>query len=149
MAHNYAREKRRFDAEWKRKELWYRKEGMSEDNIEEMRRFDLEQFNRDRAYESRRRPLETACGSCYTLMPEFNSGRGGWIEELSDTRLSAKLRELPEADLEFLTLLCVDGLLQAQAARVLGCTQQAVSKRLRKSKNIWPEVVKNAFLLPI
>ncbi len=62
IAYNYAREKRRFDAEWKRKEVWYRKEGMSEGSIEEMRRFDLEQFNRDRAYESRRRPLETACG---------------------------------------------------------------------------------------
>ena len=134
MAYNYAKEKRKFDAEWKRKASWYRKEGMSEDDIEEMRRFDLEQFNRDRAYESRRRPLETACGSCYTLMPERNSGRGGWIEELSDPRLSAKLRELPEADLELLTLLCVDGCSQTQAARVLGCTQQAVSKRLRKIK---------------
>lgn len=29
MAYNYAREKRGFDAEWKRKERWYRKEGMS------------------------------------------------------------------------------------------------------------------------
>ena len=46
MAYNYAKEKRRFDAEWKLKELWYRKEDMSEDDIEEMRRFDLEQFNR-------------------------------------------------------------------------------------------------------
>ena len=134
MAYNYAKEKRRFDAEWKRNERWYRKEGMSEDDIEEMRRFDLEQCNRDRAYESRRRPLETACGSCYTLMPERNSGRGGWIEELSDPRLSAKLRELPEADLELLTLLCVDGCSQTQAAHVLGFTQQAVSKRLRKIK---------------
>ena len=134
MSYNYAKEKRRFDAEWKRKELWYRKEGMSEDDIEEMRHFDLEQFNRDRAYESRRRPLETACGSCYTLMPERNSGHGGWIEELSDPRLSAKLRELPEADLELLTLLCVDGCSQTQAAHVLGFTQQAVSKRLYKIK---------------
>ena len=134
MAYNYAKEKRRFDAEWKRNERWYRKEGMSEDDIEEMRRFDLEQFNRNRAYESRRRPLETACGSRYTLMPERNSGRGGWIEELSDPRLSAKLRELPEADLELLTLLCVDGCSQTQAAHVLGFTQQAVSKRLRKIK---------------
>ena len=134
MAYNYAKEKRKFDAEWKRKASWYRKEGMSEDDIEEMRRFDLEQFNRDRAYESRRRPLETACGSCYTLMPERNSGRGGWIEELSDPRLSAKLRELPEADLELLTLLCVDGCSQTQAAHVLGFTQQAVSKRLYKIK---------------
>ena len=134
MAYNYAREKRKFDAEWKRKALWYRKEGMSEEDIEAMYSFDLEQFNRDRAYESRRRPLETACGSCYTLMPERNSGRGGWIEELSDPRLSAKLRELPEADLELLTLLCVDGCAQTQAAHVLGFTPQAVSKRLRKIK---------------
>ena len=134
MSYNYAKEKRRFDAEWKRKELWYRKEGMSENDIEEMRRFDLERFNRDRAYESRRRPLETACGSCYTLMPEFNSGRCGWIEGLDDSQLSAKLCELPEADLELLTLLCVDGCSQTQAAHVLGCTQQAVSKRLRKIK---------------
>ena len=134
MAYNYAKEKRKFDAEWKRKASWYRKEGMSEDDIEEMRRFDLEQFNRDRAYESRRRPLETACGSCYTLMPERNSGRCSWIDELSDPRLSAKLRELPEADLELLTLLCVGGCSQTQAAHVLGCTQQAVSKRLRKIK---------------
>ena len=134
MAYNYAKEKRKFDAEWKRKASWYRKEGMSEDNIEAIRRFDLEQFNRDRAYESRRRPLETACGSCYTLMPEFTSGRCGWIEGLDNSQLSAKLCELPEADLELLTLLCVDGLSQAQTARVLGCTQQAVSKRLYKIK---------------
>ena len=134
MAYNYAKEKKEFDAEWKRKASGYRKEGMSEDNIEAIRRFDLEQFNRDRAYESRRRPLETACGSCYTLMPEFNSGRCGWIEGLDDSQLSAKLCELPEADLELLTLLCVDGLSQEQTAHVLRCTQQAVSKRLRKIK---------------
>ena len=29
MAYNYAKEKRKFDAEWKRKASWYRKEGMS------------------------------------------------------------------------------------------------------------------------
>ena len=62
MAYNYAMEKRKFDSEWKRKASWYRNEGMSEGGIEEMRCFDLAHFNRDRAYESRRRPLETACG---------------------------------------------------------------------------------------
>ena len=30
MAYNYSKEKRKFDAEWKQKALWYRKEGMSE-----------------------------------------------------------------------------------------------------------------------
>ena len=81
MAYNYAREKRRFDAELKRKASWYRKEGMSEDDIEEMRRFDLEQFNRDRAYESRRRPLETACGSCYVQAFESPAERYSWLDE--------------------------------------------------------------------
>ncbi len=66
------------------------------------------------------------------MIPEFNSGRCDWIEELSDPRLYAKLRELSEADLELLTLLCVDGRSQAQTANVLGFTQQAVSKRLHK-----------------
>ena len=72
MAYNYAREKRKFNAEWKQKALWYRKEGMSEEDIEAMHGFDLAQFNRDRAYESRRRPLETACGSL--LYPSSRSG---------------------------------------------------------------------------
>ena len=103
MAYNYAREKRRFDAEWKRKALWYRKEGMSEEDIEAMHSFDLAQFNRDRAYESRRRPLETACGSCYVQAPEA-AGLYGWIDEISDRRLAERLHELSEADLELLTL---------------------------------------------
>ena len=53
MAYSYAREKRKFDAEWKRKASWYRKEGMNDEDIEVTHRFDLTQFNRDRAYESR------------------------------------------------------------------------------------------------
>ena len=134
MAYNYAKEKRKFDAEWKRKASWYRKEGMSEDDIEEMRRFDLEQFNRDRAYESRRRPLETACGSCYVQAFEPPAERYSWLDEISDPQLVERLHGLSDADLELLTLLCVDGRSQAQAARVLGCTQQAVSKRLYKIK---------------
>ncbi|GEM_PF-5457332 len=36
MAYNYTREKRKLDAEWKRKALWYRKEGMNEEDIEAM-----------------------------------------------------------------------------------------------------------------
>ena len=44
MAYNYAREKRKFDAEWKRKALWYRKEGMSEEDIEAIHGFDLAQL---------------------------------------------------------------------------------------------------------
>ena len=129
MAYNYAKEKRRFDAEWKRNERWYRKEGMSEDDIEEMRRFDLEQFNRDRAYESRRRPLETACGSRYVQEP---IERYSWIDEVSDQQLAERLQKLSESDVELLTLLIYDGLSQTEAADILGRKQYDISRQFAR-----------------
>ena len=132
MAYNYAKEKRKFDAEWKREALWYRKEGMSEEDIEAMRCFDLAQFNRDRAYESRRRPLETACGSCYVQAPEADTGRYSWIDEVSETRLVERLRKLSESDIELLTLLIYDGLSQTEAADILGCKQYDISRQFAR-----------------
>ena len=133
MAYNYAREKRKFDAEWKRKALWYRKEGMSEENIEAMHSFDLAQFNRDRAYESRRRPLETACGSCYVQEP---IERYSWIDEASDPQLAERLCKLSKSDIELLKLLVIDGYSQAEAASILGIAQQTVSVRFNKIKKL-------------
>ena len=129
MAYNYAREKRKFDAEWKRKALWYRKEGMSEESIAEMYCFDLAQFNRDRAYESRRRPLETACGSCYVQEP---IERYSWIDDISEPRLVERLRKLSESDIELLTLLIYDGLSQTEAADILGRKQYDISRQFAR-----------------
>ena len=129
MAYNYAREKRKFDAEWKRKALWYRKEGMSEEDIEAMHCFDLAQFNRDRAYESRRRPLETACGSCYVQEP---IERYNWIDEVSDQQLAERLRKLSKSDIELLTLLIYDGLSQTEAADILDRKQYDISRQFAR-----------------
>ena len=129
MSYNYAREKRKFDAEWKRKALWYRKEGMSEEDIEAIHRFDLAQFNRDRAYESRRRPLETACGSCYGQEP---IERYSWIDEVSDQQLAERLRKLSKSDIELLTLLIYDGLSQTEAADILDRKQYDISRQFAR-----------------
>lgn len=129
MAYNYAKEKRKFDADWKRKALWYRKEGMSEEDIEAMRCFDLAQFNRDRAYESRRRPLETACGSCYVQEP---IERYNWIDEVSDQQLAERLRKLSKSDIELLTLLIYDGLSQTEAADILDRKQYDISRQFAR-----------------
>ena len=132
MAYNYAKEKRKFDAEWKRKALWYRKEGMSEDDIEAMYHFDLAQFNRDRAYESRRRPLETACGTCYIQAPEVPSERYSWIDEVSDQQLADRLLKLSESDIELLTLLIYDGISQTEAADILSRKQYDISRQFAR-----------------
>ena len=136
MAYNYAKEKRKFDAEWKRKASCYRKEGMSEDNIEAIRRFDLEQFNRDRAYESRRRPLETACGSCYVQAIESPAERYSGLDEISDPQLVKRLHGLSDADLELLTQIVIDGKSYREAAKVFSCSHQNISRhiaRIRKN----------------
>ncbi len=135
MAYNYAREKRKFDAEWKRKALWYRKEGMSEEDIEAMHRFDLAQFNRDRAYESRRRPLETACGSRYIQAPESTSSRYGWIDEVSDQQLAEQLRKLSKSDIELLTLIVRDGCGVNEIAKLYGVTHSTISRKITRIKN--------------
>ena len=132
MAYNYAREKRKFDAEWKRKALWYRKEGMSEDNIEAMYRFDLAQFNRDRAYESRRRPLETACGSCYIQEP---IERYSWIDEVSDQQLVERLSRLSKSDIELLTLIVRDGCGVNEIAKLYGVAHSTISRKITRIKN--------------
>ena len=122
-------EKIKFDSEWKRKASWYRNEGMSEGGIEEMRCFDLAQFNRDRAYESRRRPLETACGSCYVQEP---IERYNWIDEVSDQQLAERLRKLSKSDIELLTLLIYDGLSQTEAADILDRKQYDISRQFAR-----------------
>ena len=134
MAYNYARDKRKFDAEWKRKALWYRKEGMSEEDIESMHRFDLAQFNRDSAYESRRRPLETACGSYYVQLP---LERYSWIDEISNPQLVKQLHELTDQELELLTLVVVEGKTHKEAADILSCSRQYITKQIAQIRKIF------------
>ena len=88
-----------------------------------------DRFNRDRAYESRRRPLETACGSCYV---QQTSERYGWLDEVSDPRLAERLQRLSERDIELLTLLIYDGLSQTEAADIMGCKQYDISRQFAR-----------------
>lgn len=136
MAYNYAKEKRKFDAEWKRRELWYRKEGMSENDIGEIRRFDLEQFNRDRAYESRRHPLETACGSCHFQHSKPSPGRYGWVDEINDPYLAERLRELSNGNLELLTLIAIEGKTFREVAEIFSCSHQNISRHIARIRKI-------------
>ena len=137
MAYNYAKEKRKFDAEWKRKALWYRKEGMSEEDIEAIHGFDLAQFNRDRAYESRRRPLETACGSCYIRALETDTVRYSWIDEITDSWLADRLQNLTKQELELLTLIVIEGKTHKEAADILSCSRQYVTKQFAQIRKIF------------
>lgn len=53
MAYNHAGEEKKFREEWKRKEIEYRKFGMTEEQIQEIYKFECETFNSDRRYYER------------------------------------------------------------------------------------------------
>ena len=99
--------------------------------------FDLAQFNRDRAYESRRYPLETACGSCYIQAPEADTGRYSWIDEITDSWLAERHQNLTKQELELLTLIVIEGKTHKEAADILSCSRQYVTKQFAQIRKIF------------
>ena len=81
---NYATEKVKFDEKWKKLEEWYRKSGMSEDAILEMREYDWNDFKARRCYENKRD--ESGADIEEIAEPETErktSCRYGWVEDLT------------------------------------------------------------------
>ena len=126
MAFNYAHEKKKFEKEWKRLRCEYTSAGMSLEDIEAMRQFDLKVFNSNRRYFSHTQPLLSSdCGEDDSgqedksvLLERFSEtmsvtddgvsfhGRYWWIEELDTPELIQAIKMLSDNDKELLTLNC-------------------------------------------
>ena len=59
-----------------------------------------------------------------------------WVETIEDEELYRQLRTLSAADLELITLIAMEGYRQSEVARMWGCSQVAVHKRMKKIKKI-------------
>lgn len=146
MAFYYAKEKREFDREWEKLRSEYTTAGMSGEDIEKLYTFDLEWFCSRRRFinHTQSLPAENIEGGDSkeqsSLIQKFASfsvsldetlmgGRYGWVEEVEDTHLLDKLRQLSTDDLELLTLMAIEGYTQTEIARKQGCSQNAVSKK--------------------
>lgn len=152
MAFYYAKEKREFDREWEKLRSEYTTAGMLGEDIEKLYAFDLEWFCSRRRFLSHTQslPAENIEGDesveQSSLIRKFSSfsvsldetlmgGRYGWVEEVEDTHLVNKLRQLSLEDLELLTLIAIDGYAQAEIARIRGCSKNAISKKIIRIKN--------------
>ena len=150
MGFNYAKERRKFEAKWKRLRKEYEEAGMDEYAIEQLYLFDLEVFCSERSYSNHTQPLpdmhvseNTANHS--TLLKKFESlsceldelaysDRYFWIDTIDNPELASKLKQLTRPDLELLTLSAIDEHKQWEIAGLLGCNQSVVSRRLKKIK---------------
>ncbi len=136
MGYNYSREKRKFDAEWKKKEEWYRESGMSEEVIQEIFTYDWAEFNATRKF--------------YRYMEDVDvdriSEKSGdileaalakdWTELLDSLEMLRKIRKLPADYIEIIEMLYFENLTQWEIAERMSCSQQNIAKKIEKIKKI-------------
>ena len=154
MAFYYAQEKKKFDGQWERLQNEYMAAGMSLEDIEAMRKFDLESFNSNRRFFNHTQTLRTSecgeddCGddSKSVLLERFPEtmsvtdddslfhSRYWWIEQLDTPELIQAAKSLSDEDKELLTLYAFDGYSQSEIAEFYGIAQKNVSKKISRIK---------------
>ena len=148
MEFNYTTERRKFERNWAKTEALYRKHGMSEVAIQEMREHDWDLFKAARIEALHTQEMgfhpddddDTRMMDSPLLKKFFEQfttqydtyathSRYWWLEELSDPRLVAGIAKLTDDDKEFLTLLIVEGYSQTECAVKMHSSQSAISRR--------------------
>lgn len=136
MGYSYSREKRKFDAEWKKKEEWYRESGMSEEAIQEIFTYDWAEFNATRKFyrymedvDVERIP-EKSCDILETALAN------DWTELFDSPEILRRIRQLPTDYIEIIEMLCFENLTQREIAERMSCSQQNIAKKIEKIKKI-------------
>ena len=105
MGYNYSREKRKFDAEWKKKEAWYRDSGMSEEVIQEIFTYDWVEFNSTRKFYRYMEDVDVERipeKSCDILEAALAKE---WTELLDSPETVRKIRKLPADYIKIIEML--------------------------------------------
>ena len=154
MSWNDGYERKVFAKRQKTQAAEYRALGMTEEQINEMYEFDLEQFKSERRHRMHTQPLQVeefeendADESDNTLLNEFfdeltctietsgDKSRYWWVEEIEDAELSKRIKLLSAEDIELVTLYAFDGYTQDEIAIQFSCTKQNIQKKFRRIKN--------------
>ena len=155
MSWNDGYERKMFAKRQKKQAEEYRALGMTEEQIQAMYEFDLEQFKSERRHRMHTQPLQVeefeendADESDNTLLNEFfdeltctietsgDKSRYWWVEEIENPDLVRSIRSLSTEQLELLTLVVIDGYGQVEIAELMKVSQSAISQRLATIKKI-------------
>ena len=154
MGFNYAIEKAKFEREWTQLRVEYEKAGMSTEKINILHDYDWENFKKERIYaihtqEFREAQYDNGSNSQGDKSPLFKkfltaisrwdnyaaSTSTGWIEDITDERLAARLKELSQEDLELLTQFIIQGFTQSDLEQMGYGKQYKISRRISRLKN--------------
>lgn len=152
MGFNYAREKLRFEKEWRLIRQQYEQAGMSPDDIEQMYAFDWAWFKSQRKYFNHLSDLSdgitlesfpqsitgytmsiyAACG----MRDTSSINRYQWFDEIDDEELARRLKLLSREDIELLTCFVFEESTQREIALKNGTYQKAVSRQIAQIRKI-------------
>ena len=151
MTFNYAAERKKFEKTWAITEALYRKHGMSESAIQEMREYDWDLFKAARieAIHTQEIGFQPDSDDGMTMMDSpllmkfferfttqydthGSHSRYWWLEELSDVRLITGAAKLKDEDKELLTLYFVEQYTTREIATHYGTSHVSISARIRK-----------------
>ena len=129
----------------------YRTLGMTEEQIRELYRFDLEVFRSDRRFyrhtetlesyyddESWEETLNRLFPGAILVDPE-EPEEEDWLEAVEDPALRRWLGELSPGARVLLTMLAFRDYTQAEAAKALHCSPQNVSQAVARLRAKWPK----------
>ena len=158
MTFNYGAERKKFEQNWAETEALYRKHGMSESAIQEMREYDWDllkaarieaihtqdmgfQPDNDDDMIMMDSPLLMKFFEQFTNQYDTHAShnRYWWLEELSDPRLVAAILRLTDEDKELLTLIIVEGYTQRECVVKMHSSKGAISRRLTQIIGIFTE----------
>lgn len=158
MGFNYAKERRKFEAEWRKLRLEYEQAGMDPETVEALYRFDLDEFRSRRRYETRTQampdkgfPEDHAWATSLRknlkrLSTTFDEadffGEAAWLDTIENPALLKCLRKLTQKDLELIRFLVLEGHTQEELAQKWRCSQSSISKRFLKVKKFLNDFLK-------
>lgn len=137
MGFNYRKERWKFEKQMEENERKYRAAGMSDSQINAMREYEEEMFRRERVY-----GIHTVFEESkeYPGLIELAESNDSYFQDLSaslnnilDSLVPGLSARLSRKDKEVLLLLA-RGMNQQETANLLGVSQQAISKHMKKIK---------------
>ena len=156
MSWNNGFERKKFELAQRRQAAEYRKLGMTEEQIEAIYKFDLEQLKSERRFYSHtmsfkpnefdpyedaedKSPLLNLFSDVLTTSIDSSEAhsRFWWIEELDDAEFIKRVKSLSDDDLELMTLYVFDRYNQTALAALFNVSQQCISKRIKKFEKIF------------